>query len=393
MAAAWGIGRCRGAQCSLEAPQRDQRDEERNEVPQAHLNVQIHSDPRGRLTALTSKGRRGAAQRAHPKLISTPTRSRATDGEMARFRHLVMLVLAACCDCREKQDASPPPASPKAARGSRIVAGLVAGALSSVLLQPLDVVKTRQQSSGAAHGGVIRVAVQIIKTEGMASLWSGTTPSTVRLAGGIALYFLFLGEVEQASRSMFGELTGLAAAMRDFIVGAVSRGFAATLFCPITVVKTRAEVGAAGPGNLATQLVALARTEGAAGLFAGLAPSLLRDVPYAGFSLALLKATRALLLRWSEWLSLPGAFVGAAAGAVSAACATMLTQPADVVRTELVLHHGLKDKSLGSLRALMHVVRTRGAAALFVGATARLSRRVLQQAFTWAVFEVFVASK
>ena len=272
-------------------------------------------------------------------------------------------------------------APPKAPRSTRVVAGLVAGTLSAVLLQPFDVVKTRMQTG--VHGNLMSVAATIWRNEGAATLWAGTVPATVRLAGGIALYFVFLGEVEAASKKLVGHLSGTAAALRDFLVGGISRGMAAALFCPITVLKTRQEAGE-GTGSLMTQLMELSRSEGTGGLFAGLGASLARDVPYSGLSLALLRLFRTPLLGL-----MPGAIVGALAGCASAAMATMLTQPADVVRTEIVMQSA-KDKRLSSLMVVGHILRTRGPGALFVGATARLTRRMLQQAFTWAVFEAVV---
>ena len=268
-----------------------------------------------------------------------------------------------------------------------MAAGFVAGALSSVVLQPLDVVKTRMQSrSGSSNAA--RVAMQIWQTEGWRVLWAGVVPSTVRLAGGIALYFLLLGEVEAMSRRLLGQLSGSTAAIRDFLVGAISRGLAGALFCPITVLKTRAEDGVSTSGGMLEQLITLGRMEGAAGLFAGLGPSLLRDVPYSGISLTLLRRFREPLLALGSDL-LPAALIGGLAGCASAACATLLTQPADVVRTELVLH-SLKDQRINSLRAIGLIVRSRGVGALFAGTTARLARRMLQQAFTWAVYEAVV---
>ena len=277
----------------------------------------------------------------------------------------------------------------KATRGSRVLAGLAAGALSAILLQPLDVVKTRMQmqcATGGTNEGLMSAITRIWREEGMRSLWAGTVPSTVRLAGGIALYFLVLGEVESTSKRLLGSLSGSAAAIRDLLVGGISRGLAAALFCPITVLKTRQEeAGASGnAGSLLTQLIALSQSQGTAGLFAGLGASLMRDVPYSSLSLALLRLFRTPLLGL-----LPGALVGAVAGGASAAVATVLTQPADVVRTEIVLR-GVKDKRLSSMMVISHVLRTRGASAFFVGATARLTRRMLQQAFTWALFETVV---
>jgi hypothetical protein len=94
----------------------------------------------------------------------------------------------------------------------------------------------------------------------------------------------------------------------------------------------------------------------------------------------------------SRAVLVPPSVVGAVAGAASAACATLLTQPADVIRTELVLQR-LKDKAGGGRApsaVFMRILRTRGPHALFVGTTTRLARRMLQQAFTWAVYEAVV---
>ena len=288
---------------------------------------------------------------------------------------------------KKKDETAPPPPPPKANRAARLTAGLVAGALSSVVLQPLDVVKTRMQSARTGRINLYQAAIEIWRAEGAGGLWAGTVPSAVRLAGGIALYFLFLGEAEAASKRLLGHLSGAMAAVRDFLLGAVSRGAAATLFCPITVLKTREEEGIHGSGNLIAQILTLGRVEGVAGLFAGLGPSLLRDVPYSGFSLLLLRFFREQLLRLGGVV--PVSVVGALAGAASAVCATVVTQPADVVRTEIVLR-GLKEKRLGSLRVVIELLQSRGLPALFVGTTARLARRVLQNAFTWAVYEVVV---
>ena len=54
------------------------------------------------------------------------------------------------------------------------------------------------------------------------------------------LYFVFLGEAERAARAAFGELRGAAKGALDFALGGGSRTAAAFIFCPITVLKTRA---------------------------------------------------------------------------------------------------------------------------------------------------------
>lgn len=285
-----------------------------------------------------------------------------------------------------------PPPQPKQ-RLARATAGLLAGLLASIILQPLDVVKTRMQSRasmGKMNVGAATLA--IARTEGVQRLWAGTVPSAVRLAGGIALYFVFLGEFEALSRTMFGELRGWQAACRDFLLGGLSRGVAGFLFCPITVIKTRAEEGVLTVGGGLLAQVGVLWQSG--DLFAGLAPSLLRDVPYSGVSLFLLRFLREHLVRALGSL-VPLSVIGGLAGGGAALGATLITQPADVLSTQQALR-GVKDHNEGGLGVLaisLQLVRARGLASLFAGTSARLTRRVLQQCFTWAVYEAVLGKR
>ena len=282
---------------------------------------------------------------------------------------------------------TPPPPPPD--RTSRMTAGLVAGLLSALLLQPLEVVKSRLQVRKPSEPkGSVPMLAHVLREGGAAALWAGVTPSIVRLAGGIALYFFFLGETEVAMRSAFGALTGGWAALANFALGASSRAMAMVVFCPITVLKTRAEVRGSSQGGLFRELADLARTEGSAGLFAGLGAALLRDVPYSGFNLLLLRS-----IRGSPFVvALPSAIQSAAAGAAAASCSTLLTQPADVIRTQQVLSTQ-KDKRLSSLTVLAQIYRTSGPLALYAGVTARVAMRAVQQALTWGVFEALVGGR
>ena len=112
-----------------------------------------------------------------------------------------------------------------------LAAGGVAGTMVDVSLFPLDTIKTRMQSQ-RGRTSMLTTASTIWRTEGPRGLWAGWVPSTVRLAGGICLYFLFLGELETVSKQWFGSLSGTQAAVRDFVAGGVSRGLAAAIGAP-----------------------------------------------------------------------------------------------------------------------------------------------------------------
>ena len=76
-------------------------------------------------------------------------------------------------------------------------------------------------------------------------LWRGTSPTVARLAIGVGVHFLALEYIKdaiynfspQGAEHKHGQLSPIQA----FLSGGVSRGIAAAVTCPVTVVKTRME--------------------------------------------------------------------------------------------------------------------------------------------------------
>jgi solute carrier family 25 protein 38 len=132
------------------------------------------------------------------------------------------------------------------------LAGSSAGLVSSLALQPFEVIKTRMQAHKLYMGpptGMFATASCVVRNEGVRGLWAGVTASCVRTAAGAGLYFFLLERVTRELNHRFpkkeGEKVSAAAeGARMFTLGAASRGLAATLLCPITVVKTRMEYAA-----------------------------------------------------------------------------------------------------------------------------------------------------
>lgn len=272
------------------------------------------------------------------------------------------------------------------------MAGVLAGLLSTILLQPLDVAKSRLQSRKITDpAGYLGMIAKLWNEGGVRLLWAGSLESIVRLAGGISLYLLVLGESEAMLLVMFGALTGVTGAMANLVLGGLSRALVMIVFCPITVLKTRAEVrGSAGKPGLLRKLLHLARTEGMSGLFAGLSASLIRDVPYSGLSLALHRALAAGAL----YSYLPSSLRSPAAAATAAFLATLITQPADVVRTHQVLSLASKREPNESAAAVLaKVYRSGGSSALYTGVTARVLMRAMQQTISWGVYEVLMTRR
>ena len=125
-------------------------------------------------------------------------------------------------------------------------------------------------------------------------------------AAGAGLYFLLLERVTRELNERFPmgkDASSTAVGARTFAVGAASRSLAATLLCPVTVVKTRMEyasMSGAKYAGVTNALWTIGRNEGARGLFSGLGSTLLRDAPFSGLNLVMYTQTRAMMSAAAE---------------------------------------------------------------------------------------------
>ncbi|KAI5449346.1 hypothetical protein NCC49_004797 [Naganishia albida] len=96
---------------------------------------------------------------------------------------------------------SAPPRANKATH--HLLSGATSGLASAVMLQPLDLVKTRLQQGPATGAGKALVArrtltgvvKEVVRDEGWTGLWRGTVPTVVRNVPGVAVYFYLLNEI------------------------------------------------------------------------------------------------------------------------------------------------------------------------------------------------------
>ena len=261
------------------------------------------------------------------------------------------------------------------------IAGSLSGTCSTILLQPLDLIKTRLQQ--APHTGLYSVTRNIVRDEGVRAFWTGVTPSLWRTVPGVGLHFSFYQCLSSAVSADTHQLTSL----QSLSVGTLSRMLAGTLLIPITVIKTRWEAGGdmfryRGQGMLES-LRSIVRVEGLRGLVSGLVPTIVRDAPYSGIYLLfynnLKQVTQVSRLTSSYERSVGEFLCGLSAGAV----ATIIVQPADVVKTELQL----RQERLSQLSVVRQVLRERGVQGFYVGLTPRIIRKSLMSALAWTVYE------
>lgn len=270
------------------------------------------------------------------------------------------------------------------------LAGSFSGSCSTVLFQPLDLVKTRLQTSllrGNSPSGMVTVIWSVIKDESPRALWKGVVPSLTRVVPGVGLHFSAL-HVFRTS------LSHPPSAAEALIIGGTARALAGAATIPATVVKTRWESGIYDYRGVAQALQLIYRTEGPRGLTRGLLPTLLRDVPFSSFYFMFYSQTRHALpaeVTEGQW----GDLATFCCGLVSGLGASVVTQPADVVKTRVQLTAlagagggSLGNGGSGSLgNAIGLIYQEGGSRAFFSGLAPRVLRRTFMAAMAWTVYE------
>ncbi|KAF8451034.1 solute carrier family 25 member 38 [Boletus edulis BED1] len=282
----------------------------------------------------------------------------------------------------------------------QLFSGALSGFASAILLQPLDLLKTRVQQGDSAPGSRNTVFVResvhgIIKQNGIVGLWRGTGASLIRNVPGVALYFTSLTHLRSimarsphfsvptvtasgGKKSVLPKLTN----QGNLLAGATARIAVGFLLNPFSVLKARFESEHFAYRSLTGSLASIVRT-GPKELMRGFVASSLRDAPHAGLFVLLYEAIKresASLVPGAYATSIHG-FSAAAAGGI----ATMATHPFDVIKTKMQVrsehqYHGL-------ISTTTRIWQQRGVRGFLDGASLRMSRKILSSTIGWAVFE------
>jgi len=260
------------------------------------------------------------------------------------------------------------------------LAGSMSGTCSTLLFQPLDVLKTRLQSS-AIRSSMRCEANAVMTADGLQGLWRGVLPSLYRTVPGVGLYFSSMHWMR------YNVFNGKPNAGQSLLIGAAARTFAGSVMIPFTVVKTRMESGAFQYRSVFTALSSILCAEGLRGLTRGLGPTLARDVPFSSLYLAFYDLLKKEVTSNTRLASISPEVAHMAAGLGAGLLASLVTQPADVVKTQMQLG---KQRKISS--ALASIYREGGVGGFAVGLAPRMLRRSVMAALAWTVYEKITTS-
>ena len=130
--------------------------------------------------------------------------------------------------------------------------------------------------------------MKISRSEGLTSLWSGLSPTLVLALPATVVYFTsyeqlrrILNEKSADSRSSLQQPTWVNA----LLAGAVARVWAVTLVSPLELIRTKMQSKKLSYSEVSVAVRELVQLQGIQGLWRGLTPSLLRDVPFSGMGI------------------------------------------------------------------------------------------------------------
>ncbi|NWY26237.1 S2536 protein, partial [Pheucticus melanocephalus] len=292
------------------------------------------------------------------------------------------------------------------------------GTVGAILTCPLEVVKTRLQSSsvtlyisevhlntlnGATVNRVARVSPgplhclkMILQNEGPRSLFRGLGPNLVGVAPSRAIYFAAYSNCKEKLNNIFNPDS-----TQVHMISAGVAGFTAiTTTNPIWLVKTRLQLDARNRGEKRMSAFECARKvyrldgfrgfyRGMSASYAGISETVIHFVIYESIKKKLLEyKTAGAMDNEEESVKEASDFVRMMmAAATSKTCATSIAYPHEVVRTRL-REEGTKYRSFFQTLALL--VREEGYGSLYRGLTTHLIRQIPNTAIMMSTYEVVV---
>ncbi|XP_047671483.1 solute carrier family 25 member 36-A [Tachysurus fulvidraco] len=297
-----------------------------------------------------------------------------------------------------------------------LFAGGCGGTVGAILTCPLEVVKTRLQSSsvtlyisevqlssvnGASVArmsppGPLHCIKLILEREGPRSLFRGLGPNLVGVAPSRAIYF---AAYSTAKEKLNGVLEPDSTQVH--MVSAGLAGFTAiTATNPIWLIKTRLQLDARNRGERRMSAFECVRRvykadglrgfyRGMSASYAGISETVIHFVIYESIKRKLLESkASANMDDEDESVKDASDFVGMMlAAATSKTCATSIAYPHEVIRTRL-REEGSKYRSF--FQTLSMVVREEGYRALYRGLTTHLVRQIPNTAIMMCTYELVV---
>jgi solute carrier family 25 protein 33/36 len=160
----------------------------------------------------------------------------------------------------------------------------IAGVISTTITNPIWMIKTRLQLEKETHSGVVKTTLNVVKNEGVMSLWKGVSASYLGVFETCAQWVLY--EKMKTAYSHKFQVTKQDIDPKILLsFGSVSKIVAAISWYPHEVIRTRLREIDAPYKGLVDCFASIVRNEGFLNLYSGLGIHLLRVVPNSAITI------------------------------------------------------------------------------------------------------------
>ncbi|KAK6460011.1 putative mitochondrial transport protein [Scheffersomyces coipomensis] len=313
----------------------------------------------------------------------------------------------------------PLPILPKAVPEAKVhlISGGIAGLVSAITLQPLDLLKTRLQQQHKIENKYVRTTIteELKKLTQLKDLWRGALPSTLRTSIGAGLYFTTLSHLRSslatyksktiATSSSSTSILPKLSPLENLSIGFIARATVGLITMPVTVVKTRYESNIYNYRSILDSIVGIYKNDDLTNkgsfknFFKGSIATLARDCPYAGLYVLFYESFKnELLPRFipaNDTTNKNGAqIINSSAAVLAASLSTTITAPFDAIKTRLQLsdvRNGQQQKSILQITKVL-VNEEGGISNLFRGLSLRLGRKAISAGISWCIYEELIKS-
>uniref|UniRef100_A0A8D8WPA8 Solute carrier family 25 member 40 n=1 Tax=Cacopsylla melanoneura TaxID=428564 RepID=A0A8D8WPA8_9HEMI len=293
----------------------------------------------------------------------------------------------------------------------QIAASCTGALITSFIVTPLDVVKIRLQaqhqqlpignkcyiycnglmdhmcnmcspewySKKQQFTGTLDAFMKISRTEGLTSLWSGLGPTLLLALPATVAYFVTYEQLRVKLKDLFSPGLHDQPVWIPLIAGSVARIGAVTLVSPLELVRTKMQSEKMSYFEMKQALRSLIQYHGVTGLWKGLMPTLLRDVPFSGIYWVTYEQLKADYIRRHQYTKQPSLVHNFLFGSLAGGLAAFVTTPFDIVKTlrqiqvaENEIMRSPPTRSQSTRRILNQLLADKGYRALFTGLAPRL---------------------
>lgn len=254
-------------------------------------------------------------------------------------------------------------------------AGGICAFITHAVCTPIDVVKTRIQTTQGRYFGMVDAFQKIVLEEGPMTLLKGLGAT----ASGYFLHGAFKYSFYEVFKLLFS-VSAEAAIKPPLSVSAVSGFFAeciaCVLLCPMEAIRIRSVADSSFPTAVVAGLSLLLKSEGMHGWYKGLPAMLLKQVPYTVGQFVSFEVAVTVVKRVVEAYagvqegSSAVASISSVAGLLAGITAAIISHPGDTILSKI----NQEPSEGGAMAQILRVARAAGFVGLFLG----LGPRILQ---------------